>query len=555
MKHVRWLMIAVGCCLALAAVHGMARGQESPPAKVNGLQPAAATQSAALPAETTRAQKSEEKQTQTSEAQKSTESGSKAGEQKSEAAAASTQAAQGEKEAPKFHTVGRERLRIEVVLDGVFEAQRSRKIALDAKQWTTFTVLKAVEHGARVERGDVLVEFDPEKIDQAIEDLRRELAVGELEIELAEQQLAVLEKTTPMDLEAAERARRIAREDFEYYQRIGRPMAIKSEEFSLKSARQYLENQEEELRQLEKMYEADDLTEETEKIVLKRARFAVERARFSYEQAKNAYEQAMRYQIPRRDESIEDQTARAELAWQSARVSLPVNLRKQRLALEQLKETQRRSEEKLKKLLADRELMTIRSPIDGVVYYGESQRGKFSDSATLADDLRPGGTVTARSVILTVVQPRPMFVRVTVPEGKLHLLKPGVRGIVEPAANPALKLRAQVEEVGTVPLKPGSFDGRVRVKLGEDAAALMPGMACKVKLVAYDNKRALVVPASAIASDPDNPAKQYVYVLGKHDNPKRRNVVVGQRSGTRAEILEGLCEGERILLQPPKEKP
>jgi len=320
MKHVRWLMIAVGCCLALAAVHGMARGQESPPAKVNGLQPAAATQSAALPAETTRAQKSEEKQTQTSEAQKSTESGSEAGEQKSEAAAGSTQAAQSEKEAPKFHTVGRERLRIEVVLDGVFEAQRSRKIALDAKQWTTFTVLKAVEHGARVERGDVLVEFDPEKIDQAIEDLRRELAVGELEIELAEQQLAVLEKTTPMDLEAAERARRIAREDFEYYQRIGRPMAIKSEEFSLKS-------------------EADDLTEETEKIVLKRARFAVERARFSYEQAKNAYEQAMRYQIPRRDESIEDQTARAELAWQSARVSLPVNLRKQRLALEPCRST------------------------------------------------------------------------------------------------------------------------------------------------------------------------------------------------------------------------
>ena len=45
---------------------------------------------------------------------------------------------------------------------------------------------------------------------------------------------------------------------------------------SLKSSEQTLEYQLEELKQLEKMYKEDDLTEETEEIVLKRQRDAVE---------------------------------------------------------------------------------------------------------------------------------------------------------------------------------------------------------------------------------------------------------------------------------------
>ena len=82
-----------------------------------------------------------------------------------------------------------------------------------------------------------------------------------------------------MDLEAGERDQRIAEEDRKYYLEIGRPLTLKSHEMHMKFARQALEYEKEELEQLEKMYKADDLTEETEKIVLKRQRDAVERGR------------------------------------------------------------------------------------------------------------------------------------------------------------------------------------------------------------------------------------------------------------------------------------
>ena len=49
------------------------------------------------------------------------------------------------------------------------------------------------------------------------------------------------------------------------------------------------------------------------------------------------------------------------------------------------------AEERLKRLVADRKLMTVRSPVDGIVYYGKIMRGRPGDSSALAESLRPGG--------------------------------------------------------------------------------------------------------------------------------------------------------------------
>ena len=74
-----------------------------------------------------------------------------------------------------------------------------------------------------------------------------------------------------MDLVAAERSRRIAKEDLAQMLEVELPTARKAVDFSLQMSADSLAYEKEELRQLEKMYKADDLTEETEEIVLRRA--------------------------------------------------------------------------------------------------------------------------------------------------------------------------------------------------------------------------------------------------------------------------------------------
>ena len=68
---------------------------------------------------------------------------------------------------------------------------------------------------------------------------------------------------------------------------------------SLKTSEQYLAYAAEELNQLKKMYEADDLTEETEEIILQRAQYQYERAKFSHEAAKIRNEETLQVQLPR----------------------------------------------------------------------------------------------------------------------------------------------------------------------------------------------------------------------------------------------------------------
>ena len=211
--------------------------------------------------------------------------------------------------------------------------------------------MEAVEHGARVKKGDVLVEFDSEKIDKAIADLRTEQQIAEVALEQAEDQLRVLEKTTPLDLEASHRAQRIAEEDQKRYFDTDRAMIIDMSEFYVKYYQQYLKYSREELEQLEKMYKADDLTEETEKIVLDRARDEVERIEFFLKVQEYDRDIVVKFQVPAWMSKSRKPAQRKSLSWAKDQVELPLALEKQRREVQRQKLQLARSKERLKTLL------------------------------------------------------------------------------------------------------------------------------------------------------------------------------------------------------------
>ena len=455
------------------------------------------------------------------------------------------------KPTPAVHTVKKGTMKIEVSLDGVFEAPDTAEIILRPEAWTTLKVLKAVEHGTKVKKGDLLVALELDKIDRAIGDLRRTHKTSDVAIKLAGQLLATLEKTTPMDLTAAQRTHDETKEATQYYFKVSRPMSVKSVNRSLESSQFSLEYAEEELRQLEKMYKADDLTEETEEIILKRARRSAESSRFYLERMKLDHERMLKVTMPRRDVGMKEADRRADFALSGSKVALPLALSKAQMDLQTLKITRERSEEKLQKLLADRATMTVKAPIAGIVYHGKATRGKFS-AGSKSGGFRRGTTIAAGSVFMTVVKPRPVFIRTKVAEKDLHKVSAGVKGTSVPTALPDLKLTAIVDRVSAVPMSAGGFDTRITVAMDAAADAIMPGMTCKVKLVPFEKKDAITVPAKAVETDEADDAKHYVYVVGEDKKSTKREVTVGKRTNGRIEIVKGLSEGEKILGEPPK---
>lgn len=456
--------------------------------------------------------------------------------------------------APATKTVEKGPFRIVVKLEGVFEGEKACEILLSPEEWSKLTVLSAARHGERVRKGDVILKLETDKLDQAIADLRAKSKLSEVAIHQAEEQLQVMEKITPLDLESSRRAAKIAEENREFFFRIGRPLNVKATEMRLKMARASLEYQQEELRQLEKMYKADDITEETEEIVLQRARDSLERAKFSAEVAKINHDFALKFDIPRKEEQVEESTRRSVLNREKSEAKLPLTLEKQRLDLEKLREQWRKSEEKLGKLLADRKGMTVRSPTNGIVYYGRFTRGKPADSSAMEKTLRPHGTVHPNQVVMTVVSPRPMRIRATIPEKYLHDLRPGLKGTAVPTGYPDLDLPVEVDRIGDIPIAPEKFDGWLKVHLKGKSKLLMPGMTCKIKLVPYLKRDAILVPPKVIVADELDDRKRSVQVLGEDGKPKTRPVTVGRRTDKQVEILKGLKEGEKVVLEPSKGK-
>lgn len=455
---------------------------------------------------------------------------------------------------PATYKVVAKPFRVEVAVDGIFVAERSAEVAVLPEAWAEFTVESAVDHGTRVKAGDVILSFDPEKIDEAIADLETGNRLAEIALRQARADLELAEAAYPMDVAAAERnADRVAK-DLRRYLEKERAHSEKSAEFSLRSSRNYLEYAREELRQLEKMYEADDLTEETEEIVLKRQRDAVETAEFRLESSELNHEETIETTIPQTEISKKEGARRSELAIQKSRVTMPLQLEKQRIDYANSEKALEKSKEKLRNMRKDRQLMTVKAPFDGIVYYGRCVQGNWSDVSTAAGKLRKGGSVQPKDVVMTVVDPRPLRIAASVPENQLHNLKRGVRGHAVPTGYPSLRLPAAVAKLLQVPVGKGSFACELTVEAKDEAGAVLPGMTCKVTLVALNKKKALAVPPQALFEDEEEPGKHHVFVEAKEGAPQKREVKVGKRSGDRVEVLKGLKAGETILLEKPKEE-
>jgi RND family efflux transporter MFP subunit len=391
--------------------------------------------------------------------------------------------------------------------------------------------------------------FDTTKLDEVLDDLEKEKKSLEVGIKLAEEELPLFEKSVPTELAAAEFAKKRADEELSYFLDIGRAQTIKSIDMMVKSSKFYLEYAQEELRQLEKMYKANDLTEETEKIILRRQQNYVEMAAFFYQESLLDRDYSLKYTLPNREKLLRETQVKQTQSLEKARKTLGPTAEQKRVALAKTRHDLEKNAHRLERLRKDREAMTVRAPIDGIVYHGKFHKGQWSHSGAAESKLVPHGTVQPDEVFLTVVKPRPITILLTIDEKDVYLLKPGAKGTAKVLYRPDRKFPASVTRLATVPSAPGKYDAVV-VLDGADED-LMPGMGCSVKFMPYSKKDALVIPTSALHEEED---RYVVYVARKGEKPETRTVTPGRADDGHTEIVSGLREGEEILLERPGAK-
>jgi membrane fusion protein, multidrug efflux system len=177
---------------------------------------------------------------------------------------------------------------------------------------------------------------------------------------------------------------------------------------------------------------------------------------------------------------------------------------------------------------------TIRAPISG-------QSGRLL--AREGDLVRAGGDQT----LVTIIQPRPIRVRFTVPDRDVALVQryrgESPRVLVQPAGG------VSAPSEGKLVFVDQSVDASTGTLLlkGEFANAddrLVPGQFVDVRLVLFVAPRALVIPAAAVSTGQEGP---YVYLVRPDSTVVPRPVAIERTQDDAAIVASGLAPGDRVV--------
>jgi HlyD family secretion protein len=196
-------------------------------------------------------------------------------------------------------------------------------------------------------------------------------------------------------------------------------------------------------------------------------------------------------------------------------------------------------EAQIRLLEVQRSRMTLRSPIAGLVTRRYASQGEVIG-------LGGGMTVTLGGPLFTLVDLNRLFIRATVDEYDARLVRVGQEVRVNLEVLPGRSLRGRVYKIA--PAVSGERQEArtfsIRVALEEGKEFLKPGMSADVEVIVARRPNALFVPSQGIL---ERQGKKWVYVVA-NGRARLTPVRVGESNWNSTEILEGLREGDRVVI-------
>lgn len=167
---------------------------------------------------------------------------------------------------------------------------------------------------------------------------------------------------------------------------------------------------------------------------------------------------------------------------------------------------------------------------------------------------RIGASLWAGNEFASLPDPTALEVELSLPQLEAQGVQVGQAVEIHPAGRPDQRLRSELHWVAGAPQlrgrgNPIKYISMRAVVPAEQARAngWVPGQAFRGRVLLREADQAISVPNVAVIADAE---ERYVEVL-VGDAVERRAVSLGVRGPGRTEVLEGLREGDRVLLSPP----
>jgi HlyD family secretion protein len=371
------------------------------------------------------------------------------------------------------------------------------------------TILEIVPDGSHVKKGDLLVRLDSSSIEDAV--LTQEIAVAKAE---------AAKIASEKDFSAAKIA-------VDEYQQGTLRKEVRQAEADIIVAKQDLATAENQLHYSRSMHRKGYVTQ----LDVQSKEFAVEQAKLRVEVSELVKEVLEKFTRAKVLEELISKRDSAEALMNSDIAAFT-------------KETKQ-----LKRLQGQLEDCTIRATQDGMLVYANDRTNPFQQGPKV--DL--GAQVNQFQAIVRLPDLKKMQVRTLVHETKVDQLRVGMRARIKIQDR---DFQGEITSISNQPEASNWFQGNVKeyatlIKIDGQPEDLKPGMTAQIEILVAQKKGVLQVPVQCVV---ERGSKFHAFVKG-HRGIEVRELVLGATNDTVLEVVDGLKEGELVLLNPRADVP
>ena len=436
-------------------------------------------------------------------------------------------------------------LTISVIESGTIKAREQIIIKNEVEGRTSIIYL--IPEGTLVEKGELLVELDASSLEDNKIDQEIRVQNAEASYINSKENLAVVENQAKSDVDLAKLELEFAKQDLKKYLEGEYPNELRKAEADITLKEQELTRARETLIWSEKLYKEKYISQTD----LLGDELAEKRWTLELETAKNNLDLLTNFTYQRELAQLESDVSQAEMKLERDTRKANANVVQAQAELKAKEAEFKQQNDKLEKIKDQIEKTRIFAPADGLAIYATSaRRGGWRGNVEPLDE---GQDVRERQELIYLPTAKSSKAEISVHESNLEKIHTGLPAIITVEALSGQEFFGSVATIAPLPnaqmmwMNPDLKVYTTEIYIESNGSSLRTGMTCQAEVVIEQYPDALYVPFQTVLRIGGVPT-----VFVKKENAyEPRAVQTGLHNNKMIHILDGLTEGETVLLTPP----
>lgn len=407
-------------------------------------------------------------------------------------------------------------------------------------------IVKIVDEGITVKKGDVLVELNADKIDTQVAEAQITVDASGAEKVTAENNHKIQVTDNQTKIRQAALKVELAELDLEKWLKGDVEKQRQSNALGLDKAQRDLERLTEKFERSKELLDKGFLSKvefQFDEIAKIEAESALSKAKLE----SLIYET---YTYPKEQKKSQSDVDDAKAELERTKLNAESELANKEAALFKAGKQLKQHQDNLEKYKKQRLACTITAPSDGLVIYGTTiERWGWNNNGPL----QIGQEVNPNTLLVALPDTSVMIAAVKVQDTRASQIKPGQPVTVRIEEAGGRVVTGKIESIGVMAESSGWRDTQreytVKVSLEDlgSVTGLKPSMRCEAEIMTGRVENTLTVPVQAVFNDG---AVCFVYTP-QGQKFVRTPVKLGRRSDAISEVAAGISEGQVVLLREP----